>query len=247
MHRFSIVLVALVLFGTHWAGSLEAQQADKEPKNPGYSFQEDHDPYGTGKFYMDREIARVMGHQGWRWLERKSREEEEEPSKLLKALKIEPGMAIADIGAGSGYFAFRMSEMVGKKGKVYAVDIQKEMLALIRAKMKARQVNNIVTVQGKIDDPKLPAKAIDLILMVDVYHEFSHPFEMTRKMLKSLKKGGRLVFVEYRKEDPKVPILLVHKMFRKQVIKEMAIHPEAKYVKTIGILPRQHIIIFEKK
>jgi precorrin-6B methylase 2 len=211
-----------------------------------YEYRKQHDPDGIGKFYLGREIAEVMGHQAAEWLERPEREREEEPSRLLTALKIEPGAVVADIGAGSGYLTFRLAERVGPKGKVLAVDIQPEMLALIRKRMKERGVNNIEVVRGTVSDPKLPASAVDLILMVDVYHEFSHPWEMTVAMVKALKPGGRLVFVEYRLEDPDVPIKLVHKMTEKQVLKEMAPHP-LRHLKTLDVLPRQHIIIFEKR
>src|SRR5262249_13298779 len=150
--------------------------------------------------------AQVMGHQAAGWLERPEREKEEEPNKLLDALKFKAGDVVADIGAGSGYLTFRIAERVGKQGKIYAVDIQPEMLDLIRQKMKSNKVPNVEPVQGTETDPKLPANGVDLIIMVDVYHEFSFPFEMTENMVKSLKPGGRLVFVEYRKEDPEVPI-----------------------------------------
>jgi ubiquinone/menaquinone biosynthesis C-methylase UbiE len=186
-----------------------------------------------------------MGHQAANWLDRPERMKEERTDKLIKALSIKPGMVIADVGAGSGYFTFPLAEKVGDKGKVYAVDIQKEMLDIIQARMKTRKVTNIETVMGKITDPKLPEGKVDLILMVDVYHEFSHPYEMTEAMVRSLKTKGLLVFVEYRLEDPDVPIKLVHKMTQKQVIKEMSPHP-LKHVKTIDILPWQHIILFEK-
>ena len=138
-----------------------------------------------------------------------------------------------------------MAEHGRPQGQGLAVDIQQEMLDLIRKRMKSEKVDNVEPVLGTITDPKLPADTVDLILMVDVYHEFSHPYEMTEAMVKALKPGGRLVFVEYRLEDPKVPIKLVHKMTRKQVIKEMAPHP-LTHVKTIGTLPWQHIIVFEK-
>src|SRR5207248_5540139 len=143
--------------------------------------------------------------------------------------------------AGSGYHTFKLAELVGAKGKVYAVDIQEEMLDIIRGRMKARKVTNIVPVKGTESDPKLPAASVDMILMVDVYHEFSHPFEMTEAMVKALKPGGRLVFVEYRLEDPEVPIKLVHKMSEKQVLKEMAVHP-LRHAGTSNVLPWQHIL-----
>ncbi len=212
---------------------------------PRYETRKDHDPDGIGKFYMGREIAQVMGHLAAEWLERPEREQEERPSKLLDALQIRPGDAVADIGAGSGYLTFRLARRTGPKGKVFAVDIQPEMLALIRQRMKASGVTNIELIQGTEADPKLPPNATDLILMVDVYHEFSYPWEMTTAMVRALKPGGRLVFVEYRKEDPDVPIKLVHKMTERQVLKEMSPHP-LTWVKTLSILPRQHIIVFKK-
>jgi precorrin-6B methylase 2 len=236
MHLLSVIASLACL--------LPAPAPAKAP--PRYEERKDHDPNGIGKFYMDREIAQVMGHLGAGWLERPEREREEQPTLLMRALKLKPGDVVADIGAGSGYFTFRIAKEVGPRGKVYAVDIQKEMLAIIRRRMNARKVTNVAPVLGTITDPKLPPNAIDLILMVDVYHEFSHPYEMTKALVASLKPGGRLVFVEYRLEDPKVPIKLVHKMTEKQVVREMAPHP-LRHVGTSGILPRQHIIIFEKK
>ncbi len=210
-----------------------------------YETRKDHDPDGIGKFYMGREIAQVMGHLAAGWLDRPERDREEQPNKLLNALKLRPGDRVADIGAGTGYFTFRMSRRVGARGKVYAVEIQQEMLDIIHKRMKQRGVTNIDLVLGKEDDPKLPSGALDLILMVDVYHEFSRPFEMTQALVKALKPGGRLVFVEYRKEDPAIAIKLVHKMTERQVRKEMAVHP-LRWVKTYEVLPTQHIIVFEK-
>lgn len=204
------------------------------------------DPGGSGKFYMGREISLVMGHQGAGWLERPEREKEEQPKKLLKLLDVKPGTVVADIGAGSGYHSLRMAKAVGAKGKVLAVDIQKEMLDIIRKRMKKNKVENIEPILGTETDPKLPADGVDLILMVDVYHEFSFPYEMTEALAKALKPGGRLVFVEFRREDEKVPILLAHKMTEKQVLAEMGPHP-LKHAKTIESLPWQHVIIFEKK
>src|SRR5262249_31469655 len=176
----------------------------------------EHDPNGTGKFYMDREIALVMGHLAAGWLDRPEREKEEQPAKLMEALKIQPGQVVADVGAGSGYFTFRLAEKVGAKGKVLAGDIQPEMLTRIRQRMKARGIANVEPIQGTETDPKLPAGGVDLVLLVDVYHELSHPYEVTEAMVRALKPGGRLVFVEYRLEDPEVPIKLVHKMTQKQ-------------------------------
>jgi ubiquinone/menaquinone biosynthesis C-methylase UbiE len=194
---------------------------------------------------MGREIAQVMGHQAADWLERPEREKEEAPSKMLALLKLKPGDVVADIGAGSGYHAFRIAKMVGPQGKVCAVDIQPEMLTIIRKRMKDDKVTNVEPIQGTITDPKLPAGSIDLILMVDVYHEFSHPYEMTQAMVKALRPGGRLVFVEFRLEDPNVPIKRVHCMSQKQVLKEMEPH-RLRHVQTISSLPWQHVIIFEQ-
>lgn len=216
------------------------------PPVPTYEYRQIHDPDGIGKFYLGREIAHVMGHQGAGWLERPERVREERTDQLLRALGLKPGMVVADIGAGSGYFSFPMAAMVGPRGRVLAVDIQPEMLALIRRRMTARKVENVEPIRGTITDPKLPAAAVDLILLVDVYHEFSHPREMTEAMVRALRPGGRIVFVEYRLEDPRVPIKLVHKMSEKQVLREMAPHP-LRHVRTLDILPWQHIIVFEKQ
>jgi ubiquinone/menaquinone biosynthesis C-methylase UbiE len=194
---------------------------------------------------MDREIAQVMGHEGADWLERPEREVEEAPDVLVRALKIKPGMIVADIGAGSGYFSFRMAPRVGTKGKILAVDIQPEMLAIVNERSRINRVKNVETVLGKTDDTCLKPDSVDLILLVDVYHEFDKPFEMTTSMVKSLKKGGRVVFVEYRKEDRRVPIKEVHKMSQAQLLKEMTLFP-VKWVETNPSLPWQHIVIFEK-
>lgn len=240
---FSLSLLSLPGLSAFWL--CHGYSEDKPDTKPVYEFRQDHDPDGTGKFYMGREIAMVMGHLAAGWLERPQREKEEEPNKLINALELKPGMVVADVGAGSGYFTFRIARKLGPKGKIYAVDIQKEMLDLITQRMRKSSVNNIQTVLGNEKDPCLPPEAVDLIFMVDVYHEFSFPLEMTANMVKALKPGGRLVFVEYRLEDPEVPIKLLHKMTEKQVIKEMVNQP-LKHLKTISNLPRQHIIIFEK-
>jgi ubiquinone/menaquinone biosynthesis C-methylase UbiE len=227
------------------AGDAPAQQPKREP--PKYEFKKDHDPDGTGKFYMDREIAQVMSWRAASWLERPERVKEEEPAKLIKALEIKEGMTVADVGAGSGYHCFLMSPLVGEKGKVIASDIQQGMLDRITAKAEKQKVKNIETVKGTTKDPKLPKGKVDLILLVDVYHEFEFPFEMTEKMVEALRPGGRLVFVEFRLEDPKVPIKLVHKMSERQVLKEMGVFAEMEHAKTVGTLPWQHVIIFTKK
>jgi ubiquinone/menaquinone biosynthesis C-methylase UbiE len=211
-----------------------------------YEFRQQHDPNGIGKFYMGREIAHVMGHQAADWLERPEREQEERTTVLIDALKFRPGDVVADIGAGTGYHVRRIAPKVLPGGKVYAVDIQPEMLTLLSNKMAELKITNVVVVQGTIEDPKLPAAALDLVLLVDVYHEFSHPFEMIQAICRSVKPGGRVVFVEFREEDPKVPIKAVHKMSEAQVKKEMSAQP-LEWMETIAVLPWQHIIVFKKK
>jgi ubiquinone/menaquinone biosynthesis C-methylase UbiE len=208
-----------------------------------YELRREHDPNGIGKFYMGREIAHVMGHQAADWLERPEREQEERPDALLAALKLKPGDVVADIGAGTGYYSWRLAKAVGATGRVYAVDIQQEMLDLLQRKMAERNLTNVTGVLGTIQDPKLPAGSVDLVLMVDVYHEFDHPFEMMRGICKALKPGGRVVFVEFRAEDPKVPIKEVHKMSAAQVRKEMTAQP-LQWEETIETLPWQHVIVF---
>ncbi|MEN9572698.1 MAG: hypothetical protein RL514_553 [Verrucomicrobiota bacterium] len=200
---------------------------------------------GIGKYYFGREIAHYMTHLGAPWLDRPERDQEERPDLLMKALALKPGDAVADLGCGTGYFSWRMAKEVGDKGVVYGIEIQPEMLEHLAVKMKERGVTNVLGVLGTITDPKLP-KPVDLVIMVDVYHEFDHPWEMMDAVCKRLKPGGRIVFVEYRGEDPEVPIKPLHKMTEAQVRKEMAAQP-VDYVETIRTLPRQHIIIFRKK
>ena len=225
-------------------GQVPAATSPRE--TPRYEQRENHDPDGTGRFYMGREIALVMGHQAADWLERPSREDEEKPGLLLKALKLRPGDVVADIGAGSGYLSWRLAKEVGERGQVFAEDIQQEMIDLLAGKMAEHKLRNIRPILGTITDPKLPLNSVDLAIMVDVYHEFSHPYEMMQALHRSLKPGGRVVFVEYRAEDPAVPIKPVHKMSETQVRKEAEALP-LEWVETINTLPRQHIIIFRRK
>jgi len=212
-----------------------------------YQIREDHDPDGIGKFYMGREIAYVMGFPAATWLERPEREEEERLTLLVKSLKLKPGMVVADIGAGSGVISMMMAKVVGKTGKVIAVDIQQEMLQLLGDKIKDRNIKNIELVLGSDKSPKLDADSVDLAIMVDVYHEFEFPYETMLELSKAIKPGGRVAFVEYRKEDPDVPIKLVHKMSEKQIKAEI-IQPEfgLEWKETVRTLPRQHIVVFEK-
>jgi ubiquinone/menaquinone biosynthesis C-methylase UbiE len=222
-------------------------QADPKP-SPLYETRPDHDPNGTGKFFLGREIAHVMGHQGAAWLERPEREEEEATDRLLDALDLKPGMTVADIGAGSGFFSWRMARKVTPEGRIYAVDIQQEMLDLLMKNMAKRRVDSSVTpILGTVTDPKLPPQSCDLMLLVDVYHEFDHPYEMVAHMVPALKPGGRLVLVEYRLEDPNVPIKLVHKMSEAQARREITLHSELQFLETKTVLPQQHILVFVRK
>ena len=228
-----------------WALVLPLLAGAQEQK-PRYEYREKHDPNGIGKFYMGREISHVMGHLAAGWLERPEREREEQPAKLVEALELKPGMVVADVGVGTGYFAFRMAPLVGETGKVLGVDIQPEMLERLKARAKRLKVANVHGILGREKDPRLPEGGVDLALMVDVYHEFSYPYEMMVAIKKALKPGGRAVLVEYRKEDPRVPIKEVHKMTQAQCRKEMAA-VGLEWVKTSDVLPRQHIVIFRKK
>ena len=205
-----------------------------------------HDPEGTGKFYMGREIAQVMGPGGIPWLDRPTREQEEQPGKVIDALELREGEVVVDLGAGSGYFSFRMAPKVGASGKVLAVEIQDQMLAAIRERAAAMKIANVETVKGTETDPRLPAHGVDLVLLVDVYHELAYPFEVMTAVGKALKPGGRVVFVEYRKEDPKVPIKEVHKMSLEQLDKEMNAVGLARE-RTVETLPWQHIVFYEKR
>ena len=193
-----------------------------------------------------RIFAPVMGVGGAGWLERPEREHEEAPSKAIDALELKPGMVVADIGAGSGYYASRMAKRVGPSGRVYATDIQQGMIDLLDRRIRSEGLGNVTTVLGGMDDPKLPANSIDLAIMVDVYHELQQPQTFLQRLKSTFKPGGRLVLVEFRKEDPKVPILEVHKMSVAEVKQEL----EAEgFVldRVIDVLPWQHIIVLKLK
>ncbi len=193
-----------------------------------------------------REYARPMSADGADWLSRSERDREEQPRLAIEALNIPKGATVADIGAGSGYITALLARRVGPGGKVYANDIQSRMLDLLRQYIAQQKLTNVEPVLGTIDDPKLPADAIDLAVMVDVYHEFSEPQKMLRGIRTALKADGRMALIEYRGEDPSVPIRPEHKMTVVQVRAE--VEPEGfRFVKTIETLPRQHIVIFGKQ
>nr|WP_242036670.1 class I SAM-dependent methyltransferase [Leptolyngbya sp. FACHB-321] len=186
-----------------------------------------------------------MRHLGAGWLERPSREREEKPQALIKALDLKPTDVVADIGAGTGYFSFRISSLV-PQGKVLAVDVQPEMLAIIEALKQEKKVGNVETVLGSITNPNLKDELIDLALMVDAYHEFDHPREMMQAIVQALKPDGRVVLVEYRGENPLIPIKPLHKMTQRQVRSEMAA-VGLTWLETKETLPQQHILFFGKQ
>ncbi|MGF1494839.1 MAG: class I SAM-dependent methyltransferase [Microcoleaceae cyanobacterium] len=254
LQKFLKIAVSLCLIGSLLSSCSQLSAAIKpqqpEPKlseskiSDVYQYNRVHSSDGIGKIYMGREIAQVMGHEGAAWLERPSRESSEQPQQLVNSLELKSTDWVADLGAGTGYFTFRMSPLL-PEGKVFAVDIQPEMLELMNFVKTEEDIQNIETVLGQADNPNLPPDQIDLALMVDAYHEFSYPREMMENLLKALKPGGRIAVVEYRKENPLIMIKPLHKMTEKQVRREM----EAvgfTWLKTDSALPQQHIVFFQK-
>ena len=192
-----------------------------------------------------RQYAPTMSVEGAPWLDRREREREEDPDLGLRLLKVAKGSSVGDVGAGSGYMSLRLARLVGAEGKVYAVDVQPGMLQLLQQNAAKAKLANVVPVLGAIDDPKLPAATLDLIIMVDVYHEFSQPQRMLQRMREALKPGGRLALFEYRAEDPDVPILPLHKMTKAQV--KIEVEAEGfKQTRVFDDLPWQHLIVFTK-
>jgi SAM-dependent methyltransferase len=200
---------------------------------------------GIGKFYMGREISHVMGHLGAGWLERPNREREERTDLLLQNLALKATDHVADLGAGTGYFSFPIAQQVGT-GKVLAVDIEPEMLRLVEQRKLVDGVDNIDTVLASERSPNIPNASVDVVLLVDAYHEFSYPREVMAGVVKGLKPGGRVVLVEYRGEDRSVPIKLLHKMTQRQAIKEMSA-VGLQWLRTDDYLPQQHVMVFTKQ
>lgn len=200
---------------------------------------------GTGKYYLGREISYVMGHLAAGWLERPEREREENVSQAIENMDIQPDEHIADIGAGSGYYTFRMARQA-PAGKVYAVDIQPEMLSIMRRKIAEEGIENVALVQASETSPQLAENSVDLVIMVDVYHELSHPQEVMQEIVKALKPDGRFVLLEYRMEDPVVPIKVLHKMSEKQAVREMKA-VGLRLRENIDNLPWQHCMVFVKE
>lgn len=203
-----------------------------------------HSADGIGKFYMGREIAKVMGHQVAGWLERPTRGFEERPRLVVEALNLQPTDVVADIGAGTGYFSFRIAPLV-PQGKVLAVDIQPEMLDILDSLKQEKNLTNVEPILGSETSPNLPDQSINLAIMVDAYHEFEYPFEMMSEIVKALKPGGRVVLVEYRGENPLIAIKALHKMTQRQVKKEMS-SVGLVWRETQEFLPQQHFTVFEK-
>ena len=199
---------------------------------------------GIGKFYLGREIAQVMGHRGAAWLERQSRAVDVAPDLAVQAMQLEPDAVVADIGAGTGYFSFRLAAAV-PRGRVYAVDIQPEMLDIIHKRIQRRSIDNVTPVTGESDDPNLPAGTIDAVLLVDAYHEFAYPYEMMRGIVRALRPGGRVFLIEYRGEDASIPIKRLHKMTQQQAVREMNA-AGLEWIETRDFLPTQHFMVFEK-
>lgn len=237
----SLVLLSVYSFSERVFG----QQPDPVINAPKGVYQYRKAAYdGIGKTYMGREISQVMGHLGAAWLDRPEREQEERTDLLLEALNLKPTDVIADVGAGTGYFTFLMAPKV-PKGRILAVDIENEMIADLNKTKNRSKITNVEPVLGTITDPKLAANSIDMALMIDAYHEFSHPREMMTNIVRALKTGGRVVLVEYRAEDPNVPIKPHHKMSIAQAKREMkAVGLQLKTV--YDKLPQQHVMIFQK-
>ncbi len=245
---FLLICVICVICGQKKITAQDPASANPEPGTPNaepdyYTFGEASTD-GIGKFYMGREIAQVVGHGAIRWLERPEREREELPDKVVENMDLAEDHVVADIGAGSGYFTFRVAGKV-PKGKAIAVDINEKMLEFVAERSRELGIANVETCLGAIDDTKLPPGTIDLAFMVDAYHEFSHPREMMESIVRGLKPGGRVIWIEYRKEDINVPIKPLHKMSQVQVKKEAAA-VGLEHLETRDFLPSQHFMIFRK-
>lgn len=244
LFRLAYVLAALVAGGSRAQTPVPpAALAPGSPAAPEVVYQEGPaSADGTGRFYMGREIARVMSHRGAAWLERPEREREERPDVVIDALRLRPHDVVADLGAGTGYFTFRIAPRV-PRGRVYAVDIQPEMLTVVERRADAEGVPNVISVLGTEQDPGLAPASVDVTLVVDSYHEFAYPAEMLAAIRRATRPGGRLVLVEYRAEDPDTPIRRLHTMTEAQARREV----EAagfRFVGNVAGLPLQHILVF---
>lgn len=236
----TLLLAGLTLWITACATSAQSQSEQRYIYAPERSIDG-----GTGMFYMGRETSGVMGHLAADWLERPTRTHEEMPDEVVENMSLKPTDVVADIGAGSGYFSFRIAAKV-PQGKVLAVDIQPEMLAMVEARKLSENVANVEGVLGDLQSTNLPPDSVDVAFLVDAYHEFSHPYEMMQSIFTALKPGGRLILVEYRGEDRNVPIRPLHKMTQAQVKREMDVF-DLEFEETLDFLPWQHMMIFSKR
>ncbi|HYE18577.1 MAG TPA: class I SAM-dependent methyltransferase [Tepidisphaeraceae bacterium] len=238
--NLACALMTLLIAGATPAEELIKPAAPPKPQPE----KKDEKPLPGLTHYMGREIAQTMHFAGAPWLTRDSRDREEEPAKLMKALNLKPGMVVCDLGCGNGFYTLKLAEAVGPTGKVLAEEIQPEMLDLLKKRAEKAGVKNIEPVLGTTTDPKLPAGKLDLVLLVDVYHEMDRPEEMLAAIRKSLAPKGRLVLVEFRAEDPNVPIKELHKMSKAQIKKELTAN-KFKPVEEFDGLPWQHVMFFE--
>ena len=235
---FNTVVIALAVLLTHIEASADSR-ADEAYYQVGTASRD-----GIGKFYMGREISHVMGHRGSKWLERPTREQEERTDLLVSNMDLRPTDVVIDLGAGTGYFSFPLARQLAL-GKVLAIDIQPEMLSIIEERKARERTENIETLIGTPTNPRIPDSSADVVLLVDAYHEFSHPREVMEGVASGLKRGGRLVLVEYRGEDAKVPIKRLHKMTQQQAKNEIQ-SVGLKWLKTDNYLPQQHVMTFIK-
>lgn len=230
----------ILLTGLAWASTSATQEVAERYRSVPLNAD------GIGKTYMGRQIAHVMGWQGAAWLEREEREREERSDVLMRILAFKPGTVVADVGAGTGYYSRRIADLIGPTGKVFAVDVQPEMVKMLQSVSQQRRYGNIAPVLGGVDDVKLPAASVDVAIMVDVYHELEFPYEVLASVARAVKPGGRVVFIEYRAEDPRVPIKPLHKMSEAQIRREAELHPLV-WERTANDLPWQHVVIFKRK
>lgn len=241
MRHLSVLVFVLLLACCRGASQQQPSGTRSSDSTGTYQFA-DASRDGIGKRYQGREIAQVMGHLGASWLERPEREREERTDLLLNALSLKPTDVVADIGAGTGFFTFLMAPKVSQ-GKVLAVDIQPEMIEYLNEGKAKRKITNVQPILGTESNPKLTANSIDMAILIDAYHEFSYPREMMGHIASALKPGGRIVLVEYRAEDPNVPIKELHKLSVAQATKEMKA-AGLKLLKNDDRLPQQHIMFF---
>ncbi|RMF44620.1 MAG: class I SAM-dependent methyltransferase [Planctomycetota bacterium] len=236
-HWIRIAIFALALVGAFSAEARHLAAQNSATTDP-------ISPPGR-RTYMGRTIAPTMGAAGAGWLIRETREEEERPSEVIRQLNLKPGMVVCDLGCGNGFYTLKMAELVAPGGKVLAVDIQPEMLHLLQLRCQEAGIDNVEPIQSTVTDPKLPPNSVDLVLLVDVYHEFSHPVQMLRGIRESLRPDGVVALLEYRAEDPTVPIRPLHKMSKRQILKEY--HANGfRLVRQYDGLPWQHLMFFAR-